>query len=424
MNRSLFLGLLIDLLLLWGLASARGEILALVVPLVLFLLIGFWRAPHVMRLDVQRTLSAERVAPGASVTVTLTVTNRGATLDEVLLEDALPPHLIVTDGSNRHLFHLPAGKSAAWTYTVSGPRGYYPLSALRVEGRDLFNLLRREVTVSTEGQLFILPPILRLRHISIRPRRTRVYAGSIPARAGGAGVDFFGVREYRTGDSPRAINWHVTARHPQGLFANEYEQERVSDVGIVLDGRERTNHFGGGRSLFEHSVAAAAALADAFLNQGNRVGLLLYSNYLQWTLPGYGKLQRERILHALSQAHAGPSQVFSDLDHIPAKLFSTQSQIVVVSPLAADDLQVLIQLRARGYQVMVVSPDPVSFELQNLRAREEVALAARVVRLERELLLRRLQRAGIRTLDWNVLQPFDQAMRRMTGRWYTGGVRW
>ncbi|MEW6240250.1 MAG: DUF58 domain-containing protein [Chloroflexota bacterium] len=424
MSRSLFLGLLVYLLLLWGLASARGELLALTAPLVLFLLIGFWRAPHEMKLDIQRTLSAERVVPGAPVTVTLTVTNRGATLDEVLLEDVLPPPLSVTEGSNRHLVHLPAGKSVEWTYTVSGPRGYYPLDEIRAEGGDLFSLLRREETIKANGQLFILPPTMRLRHIPIRPRRTRVYAGSIPARAGGAGVDFFGVREYRTGDSPRAINWHVSARHPQELFANEYEQERVSDVGIVLDGRERTNHFGGGRSLFEHSVAAAAALADAFLNQGNRVGLLLYSNYLQWTLPGYGKLQRERILHALSQAHAGPSQIFADLDHIPTKLFSAQSQIVVVSPLMAEDLEVLIQLRARGYQVMVVSPDPVSFELQNLHSRGEVALAARVVRLERDLLLRKLQRAGIRTLDWNVLQPFDQAMRRVTGRWHPGGARW
>ncbi len=423
MTRSLFLGLLVYLLLLWGLASARGELLALAAPLVLFLWVGFWRAPHEIKLEVRRTLSAERVAPGAPVTVTLTVTNRGGNLDELLLEDVLPPPLSVTDGSNRHLVHLPADKSAAWTYTLSGPRGYYPLAAIRVEGRDLFNLLRHEKTIPTEGQLFILPPMMRLGHVPIRPRRTRVYAGSIPARAGGAGVDFFGVREYRTGDSPRAINWHVSARHPQGLFANEYEQERVSDVGIVLDGRERANLFGGGRSLFEHSVAAAAALADAFLNQGNRVGLLLYSNYLQWTLPGYGKLQRERILHALSQAHAGPSQIFADLDHIPTKLFSAQSQIVVVSPLTTDDLEVLIQLRARGYQVMVISPDPVSFEARSLPVREEVELAVRVVRLERDLLLRKLQRAGIRALDWDVAQPFDQAMRHMTGRWFPGGAR-
>lgn len=424
MSRSIFLGLLVYLLFLWGLASARGELLALAAPLVLFLLVGFWRAPHEMRLEIRRTLSAERAAPGAPVTVTLTVTNRGAALDEVLLEDVLPAPLSVTDGSNRRFVHLPAGKSAAWTYTVSGPRGWYPLAEVRVDAHDLFGLVHREAVVAVNGQLFVLPPIMRLRHISIRPRRTRVYAGSIPARAGGAGVDFFGVREYRAGDSPRAINWHVSARHPHALFANEYEQERVSDVGIVLDGRERANQFGGGCSLFEHSVAAAAALADAFLNQGNRVGLLLYSNYLQWTLPGYGRVQRERILHALSQVRAGPSQIFADLDHIPTQLFSAQSQIVVVSPLTTDDLDVLIQLRARGYQVMVVSPDPVAFEVQSLPAKEEVELAARVVRLERNLLLRKLQRAGVRVLDWDVAQPFDQAMRRMTGRWHAGGTRW
>ena len=79
----------------------------------------------------------------------------------------------------------------------------------------------------------------------------------------------------------------------------------MADVGIVLDGRERSNLFAGGRSLFEHSVVASAALADAFLTQGNRVGLLIYSQYLQWTVPGYGKLQRERILQALSGAAPG-----------------------------------------------------------------------------------------------------------------------
>ena len=81
------------------------------------------------------------------------------------------------------------------------------------------------------------------------------------------------------------------------------------------------NLFPGGHSLFEHSVLAAGALADAFLTQGNRVGLLVYSHYLQWTLPGYGKLQRERILHALSQCAPGPSQIFDGLQYIPTRVF-------------------------------------------------------------------------------------------------------
>ena len=119
-------------------------------------------------------------------------------------------------------------------------------------------------------------------------------------------------------------------------------------------------------SLFEHSVLAAGSLADALLQQGNRVGLLVYSQYLHWTLPGYGKLQRERILQALAGAAPGASQIFDGLQYLPTRLFPAESQIVLVSPLVEDDYLTLVQLRARGYQVMVVSPDPVGFEARLL----------------------------------------------------------
>jgi uncharacterized protein (DUF58 family) len=265
--------------------------------------------------------------------------------------------------------------------------------------------------------LFILPPVTRVRHIAIRPRRTRVYAGVIPARAGGAGTEFFGVREYQPGDSPHSINWRASARHTDALYANEYQQERVADVGIVLDGRLRTNEFGRGHSLFEYSVQAAASIADALLSQGNRVGLLLYASYLGWTLPGYGKIQRERILHALANAKTGESQVFADFEHIPPRLFPPESQIIFVSPLMEDDLKPLVQLRAQGYDVLVVSPNPVKFELLHLPASNpNMALAGRVVHMERLVLLQRLRRANIHVLDWDVAEPFDHLVKRRLGR--------
>jgi uncharacterized protein (DUF58 family) len=228
-----------------------------------------------------------------------------------------------------------------------------------------------------------------------------------PARAGGTGTEFFGVREYQPGDPPRAINWRASARHAEALYSNEFQQERVADIGIVLDGRLRTNEFAGGHSLFEHSVQAAAALADALLTQGNRVGLLVYSSYLRWTLPGYGKVQRERILHSLAHAKSGGSEVFSVLENLPTRLFPPESQIILVSPLTDDDLMPLVQLRAQGYQVLVVSPDPVKFELSYLSRNFNVDLAARVIHMERTLLLQRIQRASIQVLDWNVAEPFD-----------------
>jgi uncharacterized protein (DUF58 family) len=416
MSRSILLGLLIYSLLLTGIATVKGEFLALALPLVTYLIVGYLQAPEKINLEATRHLSLERTSPNANVDVTVTVTNRGSSLEEILLLDILPAGLIVRSGSNRHLLRLAKGQSYTFAYTISGPRGGYVFEALEVRVNDHLAVSSSRVRVEAKGRLFVLPPVTRVRNIAIRPRRTRVYAGTISARAGGAGTDFFGVREYQAGDPPSALNWRASARYVDKLFANEFQQERVADVGIVLDGRLRTNEFARGHSLFEYSVQAAASLSDALLNQGNRVGLLIYASYLAWTLPGYGKIQRERILHALANAKTGESQVFSDLEHLPTRLFPPESQLVLVSPLSEDDLVPLIQLRAQGYEVMVLSPNPVKFELSYLSQNETIQLAGRVIHMERVLLLQKMGRAGIHVLDWDVTEPFDLFVKRRLGR--------
>lgn len=414
MNRSYFLSLLVFILLIVALATVQGSLLILVIPLTLYLMYAVWSLPEEIDLEFNRTLSAERVDPDDFVTVTLAIRNRGVALDEALIEDVLPRGLILYSGSTRHLLTIPQESAAVFEYVVSAPRGSYPFENVRIEVSDSLGLTRRIENVFVQGKLFVVPGILRLKRIAIRPRRTRVYAGDIPARVGGSGTDFYGVRDYKPGDSSRAINWRASARH-EAIYSNEFQQERVADVGIVLDGRKRSNLFAGNRSIFDHSVMAAAALADAFLAQGNRVGMLIHSTYPNWTFPGYGKVQRERILQALMHAHIGNSLAFAELQKLSPRMFPAESQIVLVSPLIAnpllaDDLNALIQWRACGYQVMVISPNPVSFELSVLPASPESALAARIVHLERKLFLHRLQRVGIHVIEWDVMKPFDQAV--------------
>jgi uncharacterized protein (DUF58 family) len=412
MSRSFLLSLIIYSLLLAGIVIVRGELLTLALPFVVYLLTGFLSSPDEIQLESTRHLSTERTSPNADVVVTVTITNRGSSLEEVLLEDVLPEDLTIRSGFSRHLLRLPKGDSYTFVYTVSGPRGGYGFEKIQVLVNDHLAVTSRRLQVGAKGMLFVFPPVMRLRHVAIRPRRTRVYAGSIPARAGGTGTEFFGVREYQPGDSPRVINWRASARHADALYSNEFQQERVADIGIVLDGRLRTNEFARGHSLFEYSVQAAAALSDALLAQGNRVGLLVYANYLRWTLPGYGKIQRERILHSLAHAKPGGSEVFSDLEHLPTRLFPPKSQIILVSPLTEDDLRPLVQLRAQGYQVLIVSPNPIKFELSYLPKDPHVKLAARVIHMERILLLQKIQRASIQVLDWDVAEPFDQVVKR------------
>ena len=416
MRRNAPLVFLLYLLLFLALLGMSGQVLAITIPLALYLLSGLWFAPRELNLQLDRTLSAERVTPNMPVIVTLYITNLGAPLEELLLEDEISPALTIVDGAPNYLCTLKRGESLTWKYTVSGPRGNFVFNGIEANARDHFDVARKSVFIPTDGQLFIIPPFTRIKNINIRPRQTRAYSGSIPARIGGPGVEFFGLREYQPGDTPRWINWRASARHEQALFTNEYEQERVADVGIVLDARERVNIGNGKHSLFEHTVIATAALADAFIASGNRVGMLHYGQTLRWTFPGYGHVQRERIMQTLARAEVGESSVFSDLIRIPSQLFSINSQLVFVSPLQKDDYASLLHLRARGYQVMVISPDPVSYELRSLPDNANTRLAARILGTERRMLMLRLQRAGIQALDWDVPLPLDRLIKTRLGR--------
>jgi uncharacterized protein (DUF58 family) len=412
-----FLGLLVFVVLVAGLSTLRGAELALVIPVLLYWAYGLWRAPQEVRLEIHREFSAQRVPPGTPVDVKVTVFNASGDLEELQLEDGVPPGLEIMDGSSRHLISLRKHKTYEFAYQVQGPRGAHAFSTLHAMAGDTLGLLQTTVDVNAPGCLLVMPTILRIKAVPIRPRRTRVYAGTIPARVGGAGVEFFGVRPYQVGDPARRINWRAIARHPDALFSNEFQQERVADVAVVLDGRERANLPSSGLSLFDHSIVAAGSLASALLQQGNRVGLLVYSQFLQWTFPGYGKIQRERIVHALAVAAPGASQIFEGLQYLPTRLFPPQSQIVLVSPLLEEDVSTLVQLRARGYHVLVICPDPVAYEMSNLPrpgsrySPADVLLAGRIIRLERAIMLGRLRRAGVQVIEWDVSRPFDAVMR-------------
>ena len=426
MSRSLFLGIVTVSLLIAGTLGVRGELIALALPFVVYLLAGLLFTSDNIQLSASRQLSLERVSPYADVVVTVTITNEGSHLEEILIEDVLPKGLEVRSADRRHLIRLPKNGTYTFGYTVAGPRGGYEFENVQVKVSEPLALTNRQIHLEAKGRLFVFPTVTRLRHVAIRPRRTRVYAGSIPARAGGSGTEFFGVRGYQLGDSPRVINWRASAKNMDTLYSNEFQQERVADVGIVLDGRMGTNSFADGQSLFDHSVQAAASLADALLNQGNRVGLLVYATFLGWTIPGYGKVQRERILHSLAHAKPGGSEVFADFGHFPTRLFPPESQIVLVSPLTDGDLMPLVQLRAQGYQVLVVSPDPVQFELSYLPKTKNIELASRVIRMERKLLLQRVAHAGIQVMEWDVSEPFDMVVKRKLSHppgWLRGAGR-
>ena len=419
-RRGTLLVVLLFGVLLFGLMALNGSLVALAIPLAVYLSAALYFGPEDVQLSASRGLSTDCVSPGRPVVVRLTLTNQGPAIDELLVEDGVPSYLEVVEGQASAILSLKAGETRQIEYTVSGRRGRFIFDSVQITACDAFGMHSQRARLSAVASLLVLPELKRLRRVSIRPRRTHDYVGPIPARQGGSGVDFFGVREYQVGDPLRWINWKVAARHEQTLYTNEFEQERIADVGLILDARSQSDIYTKAGSLFEYSIQVTASLADAFLSDGNRVGLLIYGRGQEKTFPGYGKVQRERILRSLGNARTSDNIALQSLNYLPTRFFPAHSQIVMVSPLTNNDLPVLFQLRALGYSLLVVSPDPVSFEARLYAKDKAISVATRLANLERVLLLHKLQRGGIQTVDWDVNRSFDQVAYAILGRFPRG----
>ena len=97
--------------------------------------------------------------------------------------------------------------------------------------------------------------------------------GVLQVRRRGEGMEFHQLREYREGDSQRAIDWKATARTAK-LIAREYEDERDQRVLLVIDCGRRMGAKDDALSHFDHALNAALLLAHVALRQGDAVGVL------------------------------------------------------------------------------------------------------------------------------------------------------
>jgi hypothetical protein len=131
--------------------------------------------------------------------------------------------------------YVGAGQSRKGTYRGRLlERGLYRLGPLRASTRFPFGLFSRTVTVGGNETLIILP---RLGRLTSRwaARRHRAFTGIDPRRrqAGGDG-NFFGIREWHSGDGRRLVHWRSSARLGK-LVVRQFERPRSRDVAVVLD---------------------------------------------------------------------------------------------------------------------------------------------------------------------------------------------
>ena len=126
----------------------------------------------------------------------------------------------------------------------------------------------------------------KVRQIEIRSNRlvAELFAGSYHSAFKGQGIDFEEVREYQPGDEVRTIDWNVTAR--EGFpFVKQYKEERELTIVLAVDISKSTQYGSSFESKREKLAELAALVAFSACRNGDKVGLLLFSDQTELYLP-------------------------------------------------------------------------------------------------------------------------------------------
>ncbi len=414
--------LIVLLLLFMGLFVAavilqKGELLWLAFPVLMYMAVGLIRSPvqEAIQLRACRELRRIDAQDGPVIEVKLDIQNLGPDLPWMQIIDGDPEEKKAISGHMRQMTALAKNGELSLSYTIPETRGRFTWKNMHIHVGDPFGLMVFDQDIPAEAELTIPPARESFQRLPLRPRYTLHAPGLLPAHRAGAGTDFWGVRLYHAGDSLRWLYWRLNARHPGQFFTREFEQEEVADIGLILDARRETDLNAGDENLLEHTIRAAASLAEGFIHQGNRVSLLVWSQLINRIFPGYGKYQLIRILHTLSSVKSSTSGKFLSLNYVPMQMFSKRAILVVLSPLARADNLFFPRVRAAGYQAMLISPNPYDFIHHNSAGDAGNQRAYQLANQERRIQLEAISRLNIQVVDWSVREPIIPLVRKSFG---------
>ena len=395
-----------------GLFLANGSFVALSLPIVLYLAImSLFMEEADAKLEIERRLSESRIMAGDTIEVEIIIKNTGSKIELLEIVDNLPDYVTLMEGNNRALLSLDEGEEQSFSYVLDCPlRGRYLLEAMDLNIMDSGRLHKVNAKMTDVSEFSVVATVEPMKGVKIAPRKTRNWVGMIKSRRVGIGTEFYGIRDYVSGDEMRKINWKASSRYDK-LVTNEYEAECSGDITIILDARVEANVGFIENSTVEHGVRAASTISQHILADKNRVGLIVLRDIIDEVYPAFGKRQFYKLSEHLLDVKPMGLLPFENVGWMVTSYFPLESQIIVISALTDREIISTIgDLCARGYDVVVISPSPAGLESLMIDDSASKDMAFRILNMERNNLITELNRYA-RIIDWDTDDPLAKALK-------------
>lgn len=313
--------------------------------------------------------------------------------------------------STRTLVHVPPGGSRQLTVSTASARtGENRLFRVDVVGLGTGHATAGEVTTVGPASVLVLPGWQPLDRLPL-PWRLQGMVGPHSSRRIGDGMELHDVALFRPGDRLRRIDWRTSARRGlQGgqlrdLYVRRTQAPAEATVMLVIDSRDEVGPdvatWSGGRPILRSDATsldiareAAASLARAYLDAGDRVGLADLGRRQRPVRPAGGRRHLDRVVRrlALSVPELTPRP------RVRPPMLPSGALVVVLSTFLDDEAHTLaLSWRHSGHRVVAVDVLP---PLGTAQLTGRMLMAYRMVEMQRTDRLTTLRRGGVEIARW------------------------
>ncbi|MFT4177369.1 MAG: DUF58 domain-containing protein [Luteolibacter sp.] len=243
----------------------------------------------------------------------------------------------------------------------------------------------------------------RVRRLELKARRLvrESFSGEYLSSFRGQGLDFDDFREYQHGDEVRFIDWNVTARMNQP-FVRKFREERELSVILAVDVSASGDYGSRFYSKREIAAEAAAVLGFSALQNGDKVGLLLFAGEpLLFAPPAKGSRHLLRMIREVLVARPeNPGTNLSSACDFLVRTLRRKSIVVLLSDFFTDSLDRPLGKLARKHETIALQTiDPLE---------EKLPAAGKIVMIDPETGLETL----VNTNNPNLRHAYRKLMKR------------
>jgi uncharacterized protein (DUF58 family) len=176
-------------------------------------------------------------------------------------------------------FRIQAGQWVRLSYRlVPEQRGIYAFGTAELRLVSPLGLWLTRHSVGEAQVVRVYPDFAKISQYALFAVDNRLsQIGLLRRRRRGEGLNFHQLREYRSDDSPRQIDWKATSRMGK-LISRDYQDERDQQIVFMLDCGQRMRARDDALSHFDHTLNAMLLLAYVALRQGDAVGLSTFAH--------------------------------------------------------------------------------------------------------------------------------------------------